>query len=126
MKILRYLWGLQGANRLWSAVDSGLLTDRRSRTRCKSGAALTRLKMATRSLASVCLAASLLSTLPSSAGASEPVKSLYELRTDAVIVQKFDLSCGAAALATLLNFQFGDHVTEKEVTAGLILAQGIH
>jgi uncharacterized protein len=77
-------------------------------------------QMVTRGLALVCLAASLLSALPRSGGASEPVKSLYELRTEGVIVQKFDLSCGAAALATLLNFQFGDRVTEKQVTEGLI------
>jgi len=45
---------------------------------------------------------------------------LIEMRERSVVVQKFDLSCGAAALATLLTFQFGDSVTEKEVTAGLI------
>lgn len=49
-----------------------------------------------------------------------PVTSLLELRTHGVIVQKFDLSCGAATLATVLNFQFGDRVTEKEVAQGLI------
>lgn len=49
-----------------------------------------------------------------------PVRSLLEIRQHAVVVQKFDLSCGAAALATLLNYQFGDHVTETEVTRGLI------
>jgi predicted double-glycine peptidase len=42
------------------------------------------------------------------------------MRANGVIVQKFDLSCGAAALATILNFQFGDRVTEKEITEGLI------
>jgi uncharacterized protein len=55
-----------------------------------------------------------------SAAADRPVRSLREIRHEAVIVQKFDLSCGAAALATLLNFQFGDRVTEKEITEGLI------
>ena len=57
------------------------------------------------------------------AGSKGPVRSLLELREQSVIVQKSDLSCGAAALATLLTFQFGDHVTEKEVTAGLIRRQ---
>lgn len=52
-----------------------------------------------------------------------PVRSLLEMRQESVIVQKSDLSCGAAALATLLNFQFGDRVTEKEVTGGLIRRQ---
>ena len=45
---------------------------------------------------------------------------MLEMRHENVIVQKFDLSCGAAALATILNYQFGDPVTEREVTTGLI------
>jgi uncharacterized protein len=49
-----------------------------------------------------------------------PVKSLLELRRESVVVQQWDLSCGAAALATILNYQYGDRVSEKEVTAGLI------
>jgi predicted double-glycine peptidase len=49
-----------------------------------------------------------------------PVRSMLEIRQDSVVVQKFDLSCGAAALATLLNYQFGDHVKETDVTRGLI------
>jgi len=48
---------------------------------------------------------------------------MLEIRERNVVVQKFDLSCGAAALATLLNYQFGEHVTEQEVTAGLIRRQ---
>jgi predicted double-glycine peptidase len=55
-----------------------------------------------------------------SADPKGPVRSLLEMRTQGVILQKADLSCGAAALATLLNFQFGDHVTERQVTEGLI------
>jgi hypothetical protein len=49
-----------------------------------------------------------------------PVRSLYEMRHQDVIVQKFDLSCGAAALATILKYQFGDNVTERDVAGGLI------
>lgn len=58
----------------------------------------------------------------SAASAAErgPVKSLLELRHQDVVVQKFDLSCGAAALATILDFQFGEHVTERQVAQGLI------
>jgi len=56
----------------------------------------------------------------SPAGAREPVRSLLEMRHDKVVVQEWDLSCGAAALATLLNYQHGDHVTEREVARGLI------
>jgi uncharacterized protein len=50
----------------------------------------------------------------------ERVRSLQELRRDKVILQEYDLSCGAAALATLLTFQHGDVVTEQEVARGLI------
>jgi predicted double-glycine peptidase len=46
-------------------------------------------------------------------------KTLIELRQDKVVVQKWDISCGAAALATLLNYQHGDDVTEKDIAKGL-------
>lgn len=49
-----------------------------------------------------------------------PVKSLLEMRRDRVVVQQWDLSCGAAALATLLNYQHGDPVSEREIAKGLI------
>ena len=49
-----------------------------------------------------------------------PVKSLLEMRRERVVVQKWDLSCGAAALATLLNYQHGDRVAEREIARGLI------
>ena len=47
------------------------------------------------------------------------VRSLLEMRQNNVIVQKWDISCGAAALATLLNYQHGEHISEKEVARGL-------
>jgi predicted double-glycine peptidase len=49
-----------------------------------------------------------------------PVKSLLEMRRDRVVVQKWDLSCGAAALATVLNYQYGDRVAEREIARGLM------
>jgi uncharacterized protein len=49
-----------------------------------------------------------------------PVRSLLEMRQDRVVVQQWDLSCGAAALATILNYQHGDPVTEREIAKGLI------
>lgn len=48
------------------------------------------------------------------------MRSLLELRRANVIVQKWDLSCGAAALATLLTYQHGDPVTERDVATQLI------
>ena len=50
----------------------------------------------------------------------EPVRSLLELREENVVVQKWDLSCGAAALATLLTYEHGDPVAEREVSRALI------
>jgi uncharacterized protein len=53
----------------------------------------------------------------------KPVRSLLELRQDKVVVQKWDLSCGAAALATLLTYEHGDPVPEREIARGLIRRQ---
>lgn len=39
------------------------------------------------------------------------------------MIQKWDLSCGAAALATLLNYQHGDLVPEREIARTLIQRQ---
>ncbi len=48
------------------------------------------------------------------------VTSLLELRHKNVVIQQWDLSCGAAALTTLLRFQYGDNVTEKTVATALV------
>ena len=49
-----------------------------------------------------------------------PVRSLLEIRQAGVVIQNWDLSCGAAALGTLLRYEFGEPVTEKEIARGLI------
>jgi uncharacterized protein len=49
-----------------------------------------------------------------------PVRSLLEARHHDVIIQSWDLSCGAAALATLLKFEWGEPVTEQQVAHGLM------
>ncbi len=66
------------------------------------------------------LACTLLYVQAVAAAAPRVVTSLLEMRQQHVIVQKFDLSCGAAALATLLRFQHGEQVTEREVATGLM------
>ena len=45
---------------------------------------------------------------------------MLELRQESVVVQHWDLSCGAAALATLLTYQHGDPVPEKDIARELI------
>lgn len=57
---------------------------------------------------------------PAIADGRGSVKSLLEMRRDRVVVQQWDLSCGAAALATLLNYQHGDPISEREIAKGLI------
>lgn len=54
------------------------------------------------------------------AQAAAPVRSLLEIRRQNVIVQQWDASCGAAALATLLTYQHGDPVDEKTVAQGML------
>src|SRR5580658_277011 len=51
---------------------------------------------------------------------NQPVQSVLEIRHDRVMIQQWDLSCGAAALATVLRYQFGEPVTEKEVAHALM------
>lgn len=48
------------------------------------------------------------------------VKSLLEARHEGVIIQKWDISCGAAALATLLTYQHGDPVPEAEIAKAML------
>jgi uncharacterized protein len=48
------------------------------------------------------------------------VRSLLEIRRENVVVQEWDLSCGAAALATILRYQHGDDVSERALVEGLI------
>lgn len=49
----------------------------------------------------------------------KPVKSLLEFRQERVVVQEWDLSCGSAALATVLRYQHGDPISEKDIAKGL-------
>jgi predicted double-glycine peptidase len=49
-----------------------------------------------------------------------PIRSLAEIRHETVIMQKWDMSCGAAALATLLTYDLSDPVTEREVATAML------
>jgi predicted double-glycine peptidase len=51
---------------------------------------------------------------------SAPVRSLVELRFTNVVRQKHDLSCGAAALATILSYYYGDDVSERTIIDAMI------
>jgi predicted double-glycine peptidase len=54
------------------------------------------------------------------AEANLSVRSVLEIRRERVMMQKWDLSCGAAALGTLLRYQFGEPVSEKEIARALM------
>lgn len=51
---------------------------------------------------------------------AQGVRSVREMRHDRVVLQEFDISCAAAALCTVLNYQHGERLTEREIALGLI------
>lgn len=46
-------------------------------------------------------------------------KTLVDMRFKNVVRQRYDLSCGAAAIATLMQFFYGEKITEKDVIADI-------
>jgi predicted double-glycine peptidase len=71
-----------------------------------------------RSLVAFALAAVALGFAPG--GAAEPVRSLLEMRREGVVLQQWDASCGAAALATVLRYTFDEPVTEREAAQAML------
>src|SRR5687767_2728548 len=49
-----------------------------------------------------------------------PVRSLSEIRQEKVVIQEWDTSCGAAALATLLQYQHGLYDSEKQIAEAML------
>jgi hypothetical protein len=68
----------------------------------------------------LCLLVAVTLGYDSSAQAAGTVRSLLETRQQHVVMQQWELSCAAAALATVLRYQFGMPVTERSVALGLI------
>jgi len=52
--------------------------------------------------------------------AADRVRSLKEIREEGVVVQQWDTSCAAAAVATVLTYTFGDPVSEQAVAGGML------
>src|SRR5262245_839252 len=71
-------------------------------------------------VALLCLVAISITAPIAFAGERKPVLSLLEIRQDRVIVQKWETSCAAAALATVLTFSQNDPVSEKVVAQGML------
>jgi uncharacterized protein len=62
-------------------------------------------------------AAALAAAVPAEA---KVVRSLAEIRDEQVVRQQYDLSCGAAAIATLLTYQLNHPVTERQVLLAML------
>jgi predicted double-glycine peptidase len=56
----------------------------------------------------------------SSALAERPVRSLLEKRQENVVIQRWDNSCAAAALATILTYDMAFPVTEERVARAMM------
>jgi predicted double-glycine peptidase len=48
-----------------------------------------------------------------------PVRSVLDLRYETVVRQRYDFSCGSAALATLLRYHYGRRVREDDAFRGM-------
>jgi uncharacterized protein len=50
----------------------------------------------------------------------KPVRTFLELQQDKVVRQQWDLSCGAATLATILAYQHGDPIPERAIAEAML------
>jgi uncharacterized protein len=53
-------------------------------------------------------------------GWGKQVLSLKEIRNEGVVRQKWDISCGAAALSTLLTYQYKDNTPETDIVVWML------
>ena len=51
---------------------------------------------------------------------TQNIKPLTEIQKDNLVKQTYDYSCGSAALATILNYQLGENLSERQVIQGLL------
>ena len=51
---------------------------------------------------------------------NKKVKSMKEIKSENVIHQSLDFSCGAAGLSTVMNFYLNDPISEKEIINSLL------
>jgi predicted double-glycine peptidase len=68
-------------------------------------------------LAATCTTAGAQAFFPGIGGATVrlPITSMQAMRTAGTVLQKYDFSCGSAAVATLLSHHYGHQVTEQQV-----------
>lgn len=53
-------------------------------------------------------------------GWGKPILSLNEIRNEGVVRQRWDISCGAAALSTLLTYDFKDNTPETDIVVWML------
>ena len=53
-------------------------------------------------------------------GASKNIRTLKDIRGEGVVKQKWDMSCGAAALSTLLTYDFKDNTPETAIVVWIL------
>jgi uncharacterized protein len=70
--------------------------------------------------AGAALAALLFSVLAEGSDRIGPIRSLREIRQENVVMQRWDLSCGAAALSTVLTFDHRDPVGEALIVMSIL------
>jgi predicted double-glycine peptidase len=51
---------------------------------------------------------------------SKNIRSLKEIRDEGVVRQRWDISCGAAALSTLLTYDFKDYTPETSIVVWIL------
>jgi uncharacterized protein len=51
---------------------------------------------------------------------SKNIRSLQEIRSEGVVRQRWDMSCGAAALSTLLTYDFKDNTPETAIVVWIL------
>jgi predicted double-glycine peptidase len=54
------------------------------------------------------------------AAGSKPIRTLKDIRTEGVVRQRWDMSCGAAALSTLLTYDFKDKTPETAIVVWIL------
>ncbi len=73
-----------------------------------------------RAAATVAAAAALAAGCLAPAAQGRVVRSMLEIRDEQVVRQQWDLSCGAAAIATVLTYQLNHPVSEREVALAML------
>jgi predicted double-glycine peptidase len=51
---------------------------------------------------------------------SKPIRTLKDLRDEGVVRQRWDMSCGAAALSTVLTYDFNDNTPESAIVVWIL------